>query len=64
MVGSAVTYFAVSKGPSLGRCSLKPANNGTEIETVFKLYCIEWRDEVSGDDQCRANNLQISTSLL
>ncbi|KAL3831269.1 hypothetical protein ACJMK2_023042, partial [Sinanodonta woodiana] len=42
--GEAKAYFKVNKSPSLGTCKVQP-ENGTEMETIFRIGCYEWQDE-------------------
>ena len=42
--GSALVSFKVNHGPSLGECSVK--DSGVEMDTLFKVYCREWWDQV------------------
>ncbi|ELU08775.1 hypothetical protein CAPTEDRAFT_217052 [Capitella teleta] len=48
--GSALTYFKVNSSPSRGGCTIRPKSAkaeepGVEMETVYKVFCQEWRDE-------------------
>lgn len=42
--GVAMTYFRVNKSPRNGACSVVPLA-GVEMDTVFRVFCKEWRDE-------------------
>ncbi|KAL8570217.1 hypothetical protein ACOMHN_029917 [Nucella lapillus] len=42
--GLAMTYFKVNKSPRGGRCSIVPPK-GVEMDTLFKAFCKEWKDE-------------------
>ncbi|XP_014672941.1 PREDICTED: polycystic kidney disease 1-related protein-like [Priapulus caudatus] len=41
---SALTYFSVNKGPRFGKCTVQP-EVGVELETEFKVHCMEWKDK-------------------
>lgn len=38
--------FTKSKSPYDGRCNISP-NNGTSLETTFKISCQDWKSSVS-----------------
>lgn len=46
-MGTALGYFKVNESPSLGECSIKPDDEGIEMQTEFRIYCTEWTDDVS-----------------
>ena len=44
--GTAMIYVEVNRSPSDGACSIVPDDEGVEMETEFRVYCHDWRDEV------------------
>jgi hypothetical protein len=43
--GQAMVSFYVNKSPSDGVCEIRP-DSGLEMDTEFRVFCKEWRDEV------------------
>ena len=44
VAGNATAKFSVNAPPTRGRCYAEP-NNGTALETTFRLHCKDWSDE-------------------
>ena len=46
--GKALIYLLVNESPTMGSCTLTPplSTDATEMETEFKIYCHDWKDEV------------------
>ncbi|XP_074659507.1 polycystin-1-like protein 1 [Tubulanus polymorphus] len=42
--GEALTVFRVNESPTRGDCSIRP-QKGIEMDTMFKIYCKEWKDK-------------------
>ena len=45
VAGKASQYFLTNTGPFQGSCAISPLI-GTEVNSVFQLYCKHWRDKV------------------
>ncbi|ESO99868.1 hypothetical protein LOTGIDRAFT_173469 [Lottia gigantea] len=45
ITGVAMMYFIVNKSPQKGLCEVSSRYDGVELETNFKVFCREWKDE-------------------